>query len=283
METIGLNASSDLDRQHDLIRTLITMNVAGIVLSTVQDSSEDVAAAREANIPIVLIDHTNPHGQDSVCSVLENNVAVGSMAAEELIRTGCSHIAFAAHSFDYESIQDRLLGVRKAVQNAGKNAGKNVTFELIDSGGIMVEDGRQLGLELSERAVAVSSAGEAPDCDHNRDHNGIQSSDVANDNRRANCSPDGIVAGSDALAMGILIGLDERGVLSTPDDISVIGTEGMWYQSISPMPLTVVQAPGIDMGRKAMEQMLDYIANPVSHVHVTTLIEPRLVRRASTR
>lgn len=52
---------------------------------------------------------------------------------------------------------------------------------------------------------------------------------------------------------------------------------------ISPMPLTVVQAPGIDMGRKAMAQLLDYTENPVSHAHGTTLIEPTLIRRASTR
>lgn len=39
----------------------------------------------------------------------------------------------------------------------------------------------------------------------------------------------------------------------------------MWFQAISPMPLTVVQALGIDMGRKAMTQLLDYAENPVSH------------------
>ena len=62
MQIIGLNASSDLERQHELIRTLIGMKVAGILLSTVQDSAGDVAAARAANIPIILIDHTNPYG-----------------------------------------------------------------------------------------------------------------------------------------------------------------------------------------------------------------------------
>lgn len=50
-----------------------------------------------------------------------------------------------------------------------------------------------------------------------------------------------------------------------------------------PMSLTVVNAPAIDMGRKAMAQMLDYIDNPAAHVHSTTLIEPTLIRRESTR
>ena len=79
---------------------------------------------------------------------MENNVSVGRIAAEELIHTECKRIAFAAHSFDYEAIQDRQLGVEKAVAQAGDG----VTFQLIDSGGLMVEDGRQLGMELSDRA-----------------------------------------------------------------------------------------------------------------------------------
>lgn len=261
MQIIGLNASSDLERQHELIRTLIGMKVAGILLSTVQDSAEDVAAARAANIPIILIDYTNPYGGTPVCSILENNVSVGRIAAEELIHTECKRIAFAAHSFDYEAIQDRQLGVEKAVAQAGDG----VTFQLIDSGGLMVEDGRQLGMELSDRAEQMRR--------EDSDNSSVPDIPI----------PDGIVAGNDTLAMGLLASLHERGVLRVPDDISVIGTEDMWFQAISPIPLTVVQAPGIDMGRKAMTQLLDYAENPVSHVHGTTLIEPTLIRRASTR
>lgn len=192
---------------------------------------------------------------------MENNVSVGRIAAEELIHTECKRIAFAAHSFDYEAIQDRQLGVEKAVAQAGDG----VTFQLIDSGGLMVEDGRQLGMELSDRAEQMRR--------EDSDNSSVPDIPI----------PDGIVAGNDTLAMGLLASLHERGVLRVPDDISVIGTEDMWFQAISPMPLTVVQAPGIDMGRKAMTQLLDYAENPVSHVHGTTLIEPTLIRRASTR
>lgn len=60
MQVVGLNALSDKQRQSDMVRLLIGMNVAGIILSTVEDSPEDVAAARAAGIPIILIDHTNP-------------------------------------------------------------------------------------------------------------------------------------------------------------------------------------------------------------------------------
>ena len=99
--------------------TLIDMNVAGILLSTISDPPKTWAAARAANIPIILLDHTNPRHADQVCCVLENNMAAGQIAADELIRIGCSRIAFAAHSFDYESVQDRQMGVEKHARTHG--------------------------------------------------------------------------------------------------------------------------------------------------------------------
>lgn len=266
MQVIGLNASSDLERQHELVRTLISLHVTGILLSTVLDPSQDVTAARSAGIPIILIDHSNAPGHEPVCAILENNVSAGQLAADELIRLGCRHIAFAAHSFDYESIQDRQLGVERAVARTG---GK-VSYQLINSGGILLEDGRNLGAKLSNQAERLHGI---HDSESDTDHSAGEPTSL----------PDGIVTGSDQLAIGMLMSLTERGVLRVPDDLSIIGTEGVCTSAISPMSLTTVQAPGVDMGRKAMMQMLDYIENPVSHVHGTTLIEPTLVRRASTR
>ena len=303
MQIIGLNASSDMNRQHELVQLLINMNVKGILLSTVLDPTQDVQAARTANIPIVLIDHSVPHKCVPVCSVLENNVSVGRLAAEELLRCGCSRIAFAAHSFDYEAIQDRQFGANKAVMTSG-----SATFEVIDSGGLMYEDGYQLGEMLSERALRIRAHGMTQSGQVSNQVAGVtnQAADQAADqtandsyprsqNDQQSCNqttssqetvtpiPDGIVAGSDRLAMGLIAALTNRGVLRVPEDIAIVGTEGVDLQSIGVMPLSVAQAPGADMGRKAMSQLLDYADSPASHVHGTTLIEPTLIPRASTR
>lgn len=251
LQLIALNASSDAERQSQLVKTLIDMNVDGILLSTVSDSPEDVAAARAANIPIILIDHTNPRHADQVCCVLENNVSTGQIAAEELIRTGCRRIAFAAHSFDYESIQDRQLGVEKTIARTHGDA----QLELINSKGLMFEDGYRLGMDII---------------------------DVMESNGSGSI-PDGIITASDALAAGIMAAFHEHDGPRVPQDVSIIGTEGARLDAVCPLPLTVVCAPSVDMGRKAMTQMLDYIDNPAAHVHSTTLIEPTLIRRASTR
>ncbi len=249
MQIIGLNALSDRQRQSDMVRLLIDMNVAGIILSTVEDSPEDVAAARAAGIPIILIDHTNPRDADPVCSVMTDNVAAGQIAAEELIRTGCTKLAFLAHSFDYESVQDRQLGVQKAVMLATRK-GTQVTAEVVDSGGLYIEDGYESGL-----AIAALPESERPD---------------------------GIIAVDAPLGVGIINALLEQGV-RVPEDISVIASEEAQIKPLGSLPLSSMSANATDIGRKAMTQMLDHMGDSNAHVHATTLIKPTLVRRASTR
>ena len=190
LQLIALNASSDAQRQNELVKTLIDMNVAGILLSTISDSPEDVAAARAANIPIILLDHTNPRHADQVCCVLENNMAAGQIAADELIRIGCSRIAFAAHSFDYESVQDRQMGVEKTIARTHGST----QLELINSKGLMFEDGYQLGLDIID---TMKRSG-------------------------LDAIPDGIITVSDALAAGVLSAFHDHNGPRVPEDVCVI-------------------------------------------------------------
>lgn len=249
MQVIGANASSDGARQAELVRMFVRLGCRGIVLSTVTDSERDVEAADAAGVRVVLVDHANPLSTAPVSSVLENNVSVGQIAAEELMRTGCTRLAFVAHSFDYQAVQDRYAGVRRAVERHG---GK-VSLELIDSHGLMVEDGYEVGAALSRRA------------------------------RDGAAVPDGVIAVADYLGIGIIRALVDDGALRVPEDVGVIGCEGAKLSHTAPVQLTTVDAPGNDMGRKAMTELLDAIENPVGYVRSVTMLEPHLHRRDSTR
>ncbi|OZG62766.1 sugar-binding protein [Bifidobacterium lemurum] len=268
MQVIGVNAFSDLERQHELVRLFTQMpDVVGIMLATVQDPTEDIAIADAADKPIILLDHTSPIGENTACSVQENNATCGRLAAEELIRSGCRRLAFVAHSFDYEAIQDRYLGMQQAVMRTGGDA----TLTVIDSGGLTFDDGMEVGKRL---AVEINKA------------RGKTSSNTSDDPttlpNNGDLPPDGIVAGSDQLAIGLSLGLTDEGLCSIPADVSVIGTENVRNESVGNTAITVVAAPGADMGRKAMMTMLDEINNP-SHIHGSTMLDPTLIRRASTR
>ncbi|PJM75530.1 LacI family DNA-binding transcriptional regulator [Bifidobacterium simiarum] len=245
MEVIGVHSMSDKTRQSEQVRMLCQMNVSGLIISAVDDSQDDIAFARAAGIPAIMIDHRNPSFVDDHCTVLKNDTAAGEIAAHELISTGCRHLAYVANDSNYQPIQQRQTGIERVTR-----ATDGVTLEVIDSGGLMFEDGYEIGRRLSS----------------------IQNSD----------RPDGIVAGSDRVASGIISALTDAGI-QIPEEISVIGTEGDRLESRCPMSLTVVESPGVDMGRRAMTLMLDEIANPAGHVHSTQLLMPKLIRRASTR
>ncbi|MFT8787599.1 MAG: LacI family DNA-binding transcriptional regulator [Bifidobacterium psychraerophilum] len=247
MQVLGANAYSDRARQSELVEIFIRLGVSGILVSTVHDSHEDIMAARRAGIPIVLIDHSDPPSTAPVCSSLENNVSSGRLAADELIRTGCRKLAFASHSFDYQAIQDRFQGV----QNAVRAADVPISLDVIDSNGILFQDGYQIGLQLS----------------------GMDRDDL----------PDGIIAGTDQIAGGIVTAITHENKLHIPEDISIVGTEGSFIPEGSPIPLTTINAPGVEMGRKAMDLLLDEIQNPQTHVHSSVLLEPSLRLRSTTR
>lgn len=246
MQVVAVNALSDKERQTSLVRMFCQMKLQGILLSSVFDSQDDIAFARAAGIPIVMIDHLNPAIADNSCSILKNDEAACQLAVHELISTGCNKLAFAYHAADvFQPIHNRLLGFEKAADQDDV-----VDFRSIDSAGNSFEDGVELG-----NSLAHAPAGQRPD---------------------------GVVAATDTLAAGLLTAFQQSG-LRIPQDVSVIGLEGDTMDSISPVPMTVVESPGVDMGRQAMLQLVDEVTNPSEHVHTTQLLMPRLIRRASTR
>jgi LacI family transcriptional regulator len=246
MEVIGVHALQDKERQSELVRMLCQMNVSGLLISSVDDSQDDLAFARAAGIPSVMIDHLNPPITDDHCTVLKNDEAAGEIAARELIRTGCSKLAYVAHLSDFQAIRNRERGIEKALDDFS-----NVSLDIIDSGGVLFQDGYEIGKDI--------------------------------ENMSEEERPDGIIAGTDRIATGIITALVEGGKIRIPQDISVIGTEGDHIETNSPRSLTVVSSPGIDMGRKAMDQLLDEITNASGHIHSTQLLMPTLERRGSTR
>ena len=245
VQVIGMNSYSDKNQQLEAVRHLCQMRVAGILLSSVFDSSEEIALAEEASIPLVTLDHDNQNATAG-CTVLENNRAAGEIAARELIAQGRRRLAFVGHSFEsFQAIADRWSGASRYVETYGHGA----SIHRIDSRGLMVEDGQDLARALLARPES---------------------------NR-----PNGIIAATDFLACGIINTFTEDGSASIPEDIAVIGMEGDRLDSICSMPLTVIQAPGDDMGRQAMTQLLDEIEHPASHVHSTIALNPALIRRSS--
>lgn len=67
-----------------------------------------------------------------------------------------------------------------------------------------------------------------------------------------------IFAGDDMMALGVLDGLGQRG-LRVPQDMSVVGFDGIWPTALPGIELTTVSQPRLEIGLEAIELLMDRI------------------------
>jgi DNA-binding LacI/PurR family transcriptional regulator len=90
---------------------------------------------------------------------------------------------------------------------------------------------------------------------------------------------DGVFAANDFMALGVLRALAESG-RRVPDDVRVVGFDDIFMAALSNPPLTTIHHPTTEIGRLAMNILLDVMERGQASSDVT-LVPARLVRRQS--
>jgi DNA-binding LacI/PurR family transcriptional regulator len=165
-----------------------------------------------------------PDRPSTVGHVTPDNFEAARMATNHLIAKGHKRLAFVTVAGMTMSRSAKIDGFFAAADSAGLRAGAKVhdggpLNEYGDS--VIAEVGRATGLRL------------------------------ARDPQRAT----GIVALNDLMALGLMAGLREGG-LRVPDDVSVIGIDGLFLSALSNPLLTTVQLPIREMARAMVEQVM---------------------------
>jgi len=96
---------------------------------------------------------------------------------------------------------------------------------------------------------------------------------------RLNDGPTAMFVGGDIMALGALRAIKEAGK-RVPDDISVIGFDGIPESEYTDPPLTTIQQPIFEKGQKAAAMLIDLLEGQTDIQPVT--MEARLIVRAST-
>jgi LacI family transcriptional regulator/LacI family repressor for deo operon, udp, cdd, tsx, nupC, and nupG len=92
--------------------------------------------------------------------------------------------------------------------------------------------------------------------------------------------PTALFVCNNLMTVGALAAIHQRG-LSVPRDVAIIGFDDLpWAEALDP-PLSVVRQPAYDVGRQAMELLLQRITEP-ARAPVTVRLLPELVVRRST-
>lgn len=94
--------------------------------------------------------------------------------------------------------------------------------------------------------------------------------------------PTALTCFNDMVAMGAYRAAHELG-LDIPDDLSVVGFDGIDFAELLGPPLTTVNIFPTELGRRAADLLLRVIRNQTGRGFVTEEVEVKLVERASVR
>jgi LacI family transcriptional regulator len=94
--------------------------------------------------------------------------------------------------------------------------------------------------------------------------------------------PTAVLASNDIMAIGCLVGLKELGY-RIPEEISVMGVDGIDTAQVVDPPLTTVSLPLYDMGAMGMESLIKLRKGESKTDDVVTLSHHLIIRRSATK
>ncbi len=237
------NSDDDAAREKHHLSLLQEQRTFGILITPVGNRTPVIDSIRRTGTSVVLVDRGSGPRR---CSVSVDDRVGGELAVAHLLALGHRHIGFVGGPPSIRQVAERLHGARAAVHAAGlpQNA-----ITVIETPALTATAGRTAG----ER-IAQSPPGERPTA---------------------------IFCANDLLALGALQEMTRRR-LNVPGDLAIVGYDDIEFAAAAAVPLTSVRQPPFQLGRTAMDLLLDEVEHAATHRHRQVVFEPELVVREST-
>lgn len=209
-------------REREYVELLLRQRIDGIIINSASENIDFLYDLKAQNVPCVLIDRNVDHFECS--KVFSDNSVGGYEGMKYLLELGHRRISVVS-PFDFaQPVQHRIRGIREALAEYGVPESDDM---FITSSDPSFEMGVTAGIELSQRKPR----------------------------------PTAIFGLTDVTAIGVMRGLTQMNV-SIPDEISVMGYDGISLSSYVMPTLTTVAQPIEEMGKTAVNILLDQIQNP---------------------
>ncbi|MEW9669542.1 LacI family DNA-binding transcriptional regulator [Ammoniphilus sp. 3BR4] len=240
--TVILGTSFDsLDKQHDLLSTMLEYRAGGVIISPAPGTSHEAIERLEQwgiSVVIVTRETSLPEKFDYVGI---DNVLGGHLAVEHLLQRGHQRIAFVGGFPDSSVRRDRQQGYEEALQKADIKAEESLLLDTPVS--------RRGGMEAIKKLLALPNP------------------------------PTAALCYNDVVALGVMSGLKEMG-LNPGEDFALVGFDNIQEASMVTPGLTTIEAFPKSIGTYAAEllhQRIGGLEDDPKHIILT----PELVVRES--
>ena len=233
-------ASEDTrDREVAYLDHFREQRVVGVLVTPASEDPAALSRLESVGAPLVLVDRDAADSR--LNSVTVDDVQGGYLAVSHLLSTGRRRVMVVGGPATLPQVLDRLAGARQAVAEV-PGAG----IEYVETAALTVLAGREFATRILERTP---------------------------DER-----PDAVFCANDLVAVGMLQGLSILGGVRVPEEIALVGYDDIDFASATVVPLTSVRQPAVEIGRAAVELLLESPGEP-RRVRFT----PELIVRESSR
>ncbi len=246
-EVLIANTNYDPKRMEICVARMLQRKVDGVAVMTSELDEHLIHTFSRRKIPLVFLD--GPASGPGISVVRLNYGSAVQAAMEHLFALGHREIAFLSGPLNLRSAQVRLQAFHQALE--------------------------RLGLTLHPAAVQAG--------DHRVDGGHAAMTCIL---RRSRPLPTAVLASNDLTAIGAMGAIREAN-LRIPEDMSIIGFDGISLSAYTQPALTTLVVPRAELAALAFRSLYQYKASVdglpaeenASHEY---LLEPRLVVRAST-
>lgn len=235
------NSDEDPDKEAGYLRVLTSRRVDGIILAPAGVAHPYLSGLAESGFPLVFLDR-EVRGLQVAAAVLDNARAARD-AMDHLLRLGHRRIAMIAGRPQISSTEERIVGYRSALENAGLEYDES----LVGSGGSRIGEARS----AAEKLLALKPR------------------------------PSALFVTNNLMTIGAMGGIRSGG-LRVPEDLSLAAIDDFNWADVFEPRLTTVAQPTYELGRIAADLVLRRIAGDLDAGTTRVVLPGHLIIRDST-